>query len=61
MMFVRENLRFLHQHYVELAKEEKDEHLHNLVKYELAYLPPLPDEENVDKIDVGGEDPFPES
>ena len=61
MMFVRENLRFLHQHYVELAKEERDEHLHNLVKYELAYLPPLPDEENVDKIDVGGEDPFPES
>jgi len=28
MMFVRENIKFLHKHYIDLVKEERDEHLH---------------------------------
>ena len=56
MMFVRENIRFLRKHYVELAKKDREASLHDLIEYELAYLPPLYEDEDENKIDVGQED-----
>lgn len=56
MMFVRENIRFLRKHYVELAKAERDANLHDLIEYEMEYLPPLHGNEKEDGIDVGQDD-----
>ena len=41
----------------QLAKNEKDEHLHYLVDLDLTFLPPLPEQEE-DNIDVGQDDFF---
>lgn len=57
MMYVRENIRYLRKHYVELAKVGREPHLHDLVQFELQYLPSLnavSDDE--DKLDVGQDD-----
>ena len=35
MLFVRENIKFFHKHYIDLVKEERDEHLHTLIHHEL--------------------------
>jgi hypothetical protein len=53
MMFVKENAKFLHKHYCELAKQEREEHLHQLVGLELQYLPPLKEDA---PLDVGKDD-----
>ena len=37
MMFVRENLKFLHKHYYKLKKEETEVHLHPMVEHEMKY------------------------
>ena len=57
MMLIKENLRLLHKHYCQLAKNEKEEHLHYLVDLDLKILPPLPEQEEKD-IDVGKDDLF---
>ena len=41
MMFVRENLKFLHKHYYNLKKEEPEAHLHPMVEHEMKYLIPF--------------------
>ena len=56
MMFIRENVRFLRKHYVSLASGEKEAHLHDLIEYELEYLPPLHEEEHDSDEDVGQND-----
>ena len=56
MMFVRENIKFLHKHYIDLVKEERDEHLHTLIHHELQYLPPLELEDDEKELDVGQDD-----
>jgi len=37
MIFVRENINFLHKHYIDLVKEERDEHLHASIHHELEF------------------------
>ena len=59
MMYIRENIRFLRKHYVELAKAEREAHLHDLIEYELEYLPSLnvvSEDEGENELDVGQED-----
>jgi len=56
MMFVRENIKFLHKHYIYLVKEERNEHLHILIHHDLEYLPPLELENNEKDLDVGQDD-----
>ena len=56
MMYIRENIRYLHKHYVDLAKAEREAHLHDLIEYELEYLPPLGKDEDEKTIDVGQDD-----
>ena len=57
MMYVRENIRYLRKHYVELTKAEREAHLHDLIQYELEYFPPLNVvSEDEDELDVGQED-----
>jgi len=56
-MLIKENLRLLHKHYCQLAKNEKEEHLHYLVDLDLKILQPLPVLEEED-IDVGQDDLF---
>ena len=43
--------------YCQLAKNEKDDHLHYLVDLDSTFLPPLPEQEE-DNIDVGQDDFF---
>jgi hypothetical protein len=57
MMLIKENLRLLHKHYCQLAKNEKEKHLHYLVDLDLKFLPPLPEQEE-ENIDVGQDDLF---
>jgi len=54
MMFVRENIKILHKHYIDLAKLESDEHLHNLIHHELEFLPPLELENDEKEMLVAG-------
>jgi hypothetical protein len=54
MMFVKENLVFLHKHYRELRKKETVKELHHLVNLEFNYLIAM-DEDDKD-IDVGKND-----
>ena len=56
MMFIRENIKFLRKHYVSLARGEREAHLHELIEYELEYLPPLHEEEDDSDEDVGQDD-----
>ena len=59
MMYVRENIRYLRKHYVELAAAEREAHLHDLIEYELEYLPSLnvvSEDEGENELDVGQED-----
>ena len=57
MMYVRENIRYLRKHYVEWTKAEREDHLHDLIQYELEYLPPLNVvSEDEDELDVGQDD-----
>ena len=56
MMFVREDIRCLRKHYVDLAKTEREVDLHDLIQHELEYLPPLEEDEDENKIDVGQDD-----
>ena len=43
--------------YWQLAKNEKEKHLHYLVDLDLKFLPPLPEQEE-ENIDVGQDDLF---
>ncbi len=54
MMFVEENLVFLHKHYHELRKKETVKELHHLVNLQFNYLIAM-DEDDED-IDVGKND-----
>ena len=56
MMFVRENIRYLRKNYVGLAKTKREAHLHDLIEYELAHIPPLYGDEDKNEIDIGQED-----
>ena len=56
MMFVKENINFLHKHYIDLVKEERDEHLHASIHQELEFLPPLELQNDTDELDVGQDD-----
>ena len=56
MLFVRDNVRHLRKHYVELVKAHREVHFHDLIEYGLAYLPPLHGDEDKNEIDVGKED-----
>ena len=42
MMFIKENLRLLHKHYCQLAKNEKDKHLHYLVDLDFEFCQTYP-------------------
>ena len=53
MMFVRDNIRHLRKHCVELSKAYRESHLRNLIEHELACLPPLHGDEDKNDIDVG--------
>ncbi len=44
IMYTKENLRFLHKHYVTLAKKEADDSLHKMLELDVKYLPPIDDE-----------------
>ena len=54
MMFVRENLKFLHKHYYNLKKEETEAHLHPMVEHEMKYLIPFVKDDS--EGDVGQND-----
>ena len=56
MMPVRENVRHLSKKHVKLAKSGMEAHLHALIEYELACLPPFHRDEDKNEIDVGQED-----
>ena len=56
VMFVRKNVRHLRKHCVELVKVDREAHLHDLIEYELACLPPLHGDEDKNEIDAGQED-----
>ncbi len=56
MMFVKENINFLRKHYVDLVKEERDEHLHASIHQELEFLPPLELPPALDELEVGQDD-----
>ena len=44
------------KHYIDLVKEERDEHLHTLIHHELQYSPPLELENDEKELDVGQDD-----
>jgi len=44
------------KHYIDLVKEERDEHLHTLIHNELQYLPHLELENDEKELDVGQDD-----
>ena len=56
MMFVRENMKFLRKHYVRLACADREDHLHEFVRFEMEYFPPLRRGEEMAEVDVGQED-----
>ena len=56
IMFVKENLGILHKHFKTLATAERDEEQQFMVEYEKKYLPPLEEDSNAGKIDVGQDD-----
>jgi hypothetical protein len=54
---VARNLRFLHKHYVALAKHETDESLHKMLELDVKFLPPIVDEGNgKGEVDAGQND-----
>ena len=57
-MYTKENLRFLHKHYVTLAKKEADDSLHKMLELDVKYLPPIDDEgwEGKGEVDAGQHD-----
>ena len=56
IIFIRENIRFLRKYYVSLVSREREAHLHDLIEYELEYLPPLHEEDYDSDEDVGQND-----
>jgi len=52
MMLIKENLRLVHKHYCQLAKNEKEECLHYLVDFDLKFLSPLPDKRRMTLMSV---------
>ena len=53
MMFVRKNVNYHHNNYVELEKADRNAHLCGLVLHELECLPHLYEEDKV--VDAGQE------
>ena len=54
---VARNLRFLHKHYVALAKHETDESLHKMLELDVKFLPPIVDEgKGKGEVDAGQND-----
>ena len=56
MIFVRGNISHLRKNYMDLEKAEREVDLHDLMQYELEYLPPLEEDEDENKIDAGQDD-----
>ena len=56
MMVVRENVRHLRKHCVDLAKADREARLHDLIEHELSCLPTLNGYENNNESDAGQED-----